>query len=111
MENLVEETIEEIKGSGHTESDVRWVGSYDGKYGMSWADFKRKFRNVIYNCGFGAQEIADDLVVVGDDWWLERYEYDGAEYWKYKKLPMAKQEQLSFDDIKSSRVCQKKKGE
>ena len=28
-----------------------------------------------------------DLLIVGDDWWLERHEYDGAEWWEFKTLP------------------------
>jgi hypothetical protein len=27
------------------------------------------------------------LEIVGDDWWLERHEYDGAEWWEYKTKP------------------------
>lgn len=34
-----------------------------------------------------AQEVAHDLKIVGDDWWLERSEYDGAERWNFKTLP------------------------
>lgn len=26
-------------------------------------------------------------MVVGDDWWLERHEYDGSEWWEFKRLP------------------------
>ena len=32
-------------------------------------------------------QVADDLVVVGDSWWLERHEYDGSEWWEYKEKP------------------------
>lgn len=87
MEKIVKETIEDLKDLGYSESDVLWVGSLDGEYAMSWADFKDKFKNLKYDDGFGGQEIAADLVVVGDNWWLERKEYDGAESWAYKKYP------------------------
>ena len=33
--NLVEETIEDVEKNGYSESDIEWVGSKDGKYGMS----------------------------------------------------------------------------
>lgn len=26
--------------------------------------------------------------MAGDDWWLERAEYDGSEWWKFKTLPV-----------------------
>jgi len=31
--------------------------------------------------------IRNDLYVVGEDWWLERGEYDGSEWWEFKRLP------------------------
>lgn len=87
MSEIVEETVEFLKKRGYSESDVLWVGSRDGEFAMSWEDFKNKFNGLKYYSGYGTQEIASDLVVVGDNWWLEREEYDGAENWAYKKYP------------------------
>lgn len=28
---------------------------------------------------------ATDLIVCGKNWWLERHEYDGAEWWEFKE--------------------------
>lgn len=96
---LVKETIEIIKEEGYSESDIEWVGSKDGKYGMSWDSFKEAFEGIEYDCGYGSQEVAKDLVVVGNGWWLERREYDGAEGWSFKSMPVACKNQLSFDKI------------
>ena len=98
MTNLIKETIEWLDDLGYEESDVLWVGSRDGEFAMSWEEFKDKFKNLEYESGFGRQEIADDLVVVGEDWWLEREEYDGAECWAYKKSPKLTSGK-SFDKI------------
>lgn len=87
MGKIVEETIEDLKELGYSESDILWVGSYDGEFAMSWADFKDKFKGLEYDSGYGTQEIAADLVVVGENWWLEREEYDGAECWAHKRYP------------------------
>lgn len=87
MAKIVKETVEWLEELGYLESDVLWVGSRDGEFAMSWADFKDKFKDLKYDAGFGSQEIAKDLVVVGENWWLEREEYDGAECWAYKKYP------------------------
>jgi hypothetical protein len=27
------------------------------------------------------------IIVVGKDWWLERHEYDGSEWWEFKTMP------------------------
>lgn len=40
-----------------------------------------------YYAGFGSAKVAEDLVLVGKGWWLERHEYDGAESWHYKEAP------------------------
>lgn len=87
MTEFIKETVGRLKDIGFEESDVLWVGSRDGEFAMNWADFKEKFKNIKYYAGYGTQEIAADLVVVGDNWWLEREEYDGAECWAYKKYP------------------------
>lgn len=44
-----------------------------------------------YSSDYGAQHVPKDLVLVGEDWWIERYEYDGAEWWDFKSIPARKQ--------------------
>lgn len=84
--NLLEETLEVLAAYKLTPDEVLWVGSSDGTYALSWVEFTR-VANVSYDSGYGAAEVASDLVVVGYDWWLERYEYDGSEGWTYKVKP------------------------
>lgn len=82
--NLLEETIEIITSHGKTINDVLWVGDEEIK--TSWEDFAC-LANIKYNSGYGASEVAVDLLIVGKDWWLERSEYDGAEWWDFKTIP------------------------
>lgn len=97
--SIVKET-EAVLGRNHKATkDVEWVGSKDGEYAISWEDFATKFKNVDYYKGYGFQEIATDLVVVGSDWWLERREYDGSEWWEYKELPVKSKKPKVFDKI------------
>lgn len=89
--NFLEETIEYLNSNGKTENDVLWVGrgfnSYNyTPYKTTWEDFKAK-ANFRYDNGFGGNEIPMDLIVVGKDFWLERHEYDGSEWWEFKTLP------------------------
>lgn len=83
--NLGRETLDELKEHGKTIKDVRWVGADDWWETMDgflvWAIRKN------YDDGYGLPEIDTSLVVVGDDWWLERAEYDGSEWWEFKTLP------------------------
>ena len=91
MTNLIEETRSVLKHIGKNAVNISWVGSYDGKYAMSWFDFRNKFKDINYYAGYGAQKIASDLVIVfGDHSWLERKEYDGSEHWTYKRVPVFK---------------------
>ena len=39
-----------------------------------------------YDDGFGGQELYG-YVLLDDQDWLERHEYDGSEWWEYKKYP------------------------
>lgn len=40
-----------------------------------------------YDSGYGSAEIREDLLIVGDGWWLERREYDGSEWWEFCATP------------------------
>lgn len=84
MTNLLKETLRVLEQNGKAPHDVRWVGRV-GPYTDpphpfgSWGDFS-KFADFEYDAGYGGAEIESDLKIVGDDWWLERGEYDGSEW-------------------------------
>lgn len=95
MTNLLEETIEELKRNEKGSKDVEWVGCIKtGDYKRnrefngtkSWEDFI-EWADFEYYEGFGGVEVSMSLVIVGKNWWLERYEYDGSECWVFKMLP------------------------
>lgn len=87
--NLLQETIEALNDNGKSTQDVIWVGDKFGS--ISWDEFEQ-ISSFEYDNDFGSEEINLDLVVVGGDWWLERYEYDGAESWVFQKHPGGKKE-------------------
>jgi hypothetical protein len=87
MCNLLLETLDELNQYKKKPSDVLWIGTRDGKKAMSWEEFANK-ADFEYDDGYGGVEINLNLVVVGDGWWLERHEYDGAEGWSYKTVPV-----------------------
>lgn len=96
MINLLQETKCVLKNYGHTLSDIVWVGCKD--YRIEINQFI-EFANVVYDEGYGSQKVATDLFVVGTDWWLERHEYDGAEWWEYKTLLQMPQEVKSINRV------------
>ena len=84
--NLLEETIEKLSEHDLSPSDVLWVGNEDIK--TTWDDFAN-IADVQYHERFGEIEVASDLKIVGRDFWLERYEYDGYEWWEFKQMPIS----------------------
>lgn len=98
MTNLLEETLNVLAQNGKTKDDVRWVGSADGSYAIPWAEFER-IANVEHADGFGWAEVNEALVVVGDDWHLQRREYDGREWWEFKTLPKKRSSAERFDNV------------
>lgn len=85
MINLLKETLDSLKENEKSPEDVRWVGG--SGYATDWSGFAA-LADFEYDNGFGAAYIASDLYVVGDNWWLERSEYDGSEGWEFKTLPI-----------------------
>lgn len=93
--NLLYETMEILMEHKKSAADVRWVGLRKDSLGMSendgrlpvgsWEDFER-VANFDYDAGYGGKEVASGLIIVGDDWWLERAEYDGSEWWEFTVL-------------------------
>jgi len=82
--NLLKETLEILKENNKIQADVWWCVLDEAHF--SWKDFK-KLADIDYDPGYGGNEIRLSLKVVGQDWWLERGEYDGSEWWEFKTLP------------------------
>jgi hypothetical protein len=81
--NLLDETVEKLRQHNKTIFDVLWFGTRSKQWG---ADIQTLF-NIEYDAGFGRVYVPEDLIVVGDNWWLERHEYDGSEWWEFKSMP------------------------
>ena len=88
--NLLKETKSELKVHGKLLKDVKWVGC--DEFTIPLENFVT-CADMEYDDGYGSQDVAMDLVVVGENWWLERHEYDGSEWWEYKELPQKPSEE------------------
>jgi hypothetical protein len=98
--NLLQETIRDLEDHGKTTNDVLWVGSIDAGW-LSWDEFA-VIADFEYDAGYGGQEIASDLVVVGNGWWLDRGEYDGSEWWNFQEPPKMPAEKGSITILTGS---------
>ena len=94
--NLLRETLKTLWLNSKTPVDVLWVGCVMGCHAMTWDAFA-VIANLNYYVSFGGAEIKIDLVVVGSDWWLERAEYDGSEWWEFKTLPTRQNNPMMFN--------------
>lgn len=103
MKNLKTETLEILAENGKTADDVQWVG---GVVGM-WDNLRYvnipvetfwKVADRRYDDGFGGVEVRGGLIIVGDNWWLERHEYDGSEWWEFKTLPLERPTETVTED-------------
>jgi hypothetical protein len=109
--NLLTETKTAITTSGHKISDIRFIGSLKTGHSCTWKEFEI-LADVTYDHGFGAAEVAQDLVIVfkdGQKMW--RDEYDGSEWWEFstpskiprKKLPIrrliVRHDQIGWKDL------------
>lgn len=84
MVNLKEETKELLKKNNKTLKDIIWFGCEK----VELVGDLEKLLDFQYDSGFGGQEVLEDLILVGKDFWLERHEYDGSEWWEYKNMPI-----------------------
>jgi hypothetical protein len=89
MINFLKETIDCIENYGKKIEDVLWVGANNCNGDKIWEDWDNFARcaDFEYDNSFGLDVIIDSLIVVGKDWWLERHEYDGSEWWEFKCIP------------------------
>lgn len=73
---------------------IRYEPDYDKKTHI-WLRFKNHsdfltqivdLQAINYDNGYGGQELFG-LIVFTNGSWIERYEYDGSEWWEYKETP------------------------
>ena len=83
--NFLKETLGEMKENGVSPYDVLYVFNSFGY--CSWKEFE-KLANFDYNNSYGLIAIDLNLIVRGTDWWLERKEYDGSEWWEFRRDPV-----------------------
>lgn len=88
MANLLKETVSALAENGKTISDIVAVQGDD--FGISIDEFIQLASETNYRKCYGTQEVAEDLIIIGKDWWLERVEYNGSEWWKFRQFPQIK---------------------
>lgn len=81
--NLLHETKKAIATSGHTETDIVFIGSEETGHQCTWPEFC-VLADVEYNAGYGTAEVAQDLIIVfSDGAQMWRDEDAGREWWAF----------------------------
>lgn len=110
MMNCLEELKDWLSGCKKDWHDIKFAGIIYRASGMyydttekaklppNWndeqlAEFIEVCKRISYCDGYGAQTLFG-CVVFNDGSWLERHEYDGAEWWEYKRTPRWNKEDL-----------------
>jgi len=85
--NFLTETLEFLYDNGKRVGDVLWIGNC-GK-STTWEEFER-MADFEYCNESDCNYIHSDLIIVGNDWWLERDVCDDSEGWVFRELPVRK---------------------
>ena len=95
MINFKEETLKVLYDHGKTWGDVEWVGL---EKKIIPKDAFLIIADREYDNGYGGVGVNMSLTVVGKDFWLERHEYDGSEWWEFKQMPKKPAAMLEYDN-------------
>ena len=86
MANLWGETIKVLENYSIKWDEVDAV-ILAGDCAITKENFEEGARKTYYDNGYGSAEILSNLKIIGWNWWLERAEYDGSEWWELKTMP------------------------
>ena len=83
--NLYDETERELRSNGKSFADINYIGTEIT--GIPIDTFIEIAKKTEYNGSYGAQEVAQNIMILGNGFWMTRGEYDGSEWWEYHEMP------------------------
>lgn len=95
--NLWKETIEKLESNGFTFDDV--LSIYGNDFQITKENFEEIAKSTNYNNGYGGQEVASDLTILGNSFIMTRGEYDGSEWWEFNLLKAGSNEIKTIDKL------------
>lgn len=92
FKNLWEMTAAFLGAQNLTPDDVRWVGSKDGRYAMTWAEFA-----AIADFEFCIMDFVDSqLVIVGAGWFAQLIDPWREQFWEITRFPVQRPDAQPF---------------
>lgn len=87
--NFWKETIEFLENKGKIFDDV--IAIYGEDFSITKENFEKVAKRTNYDSEYGGPYIAEDLIILGKDFIIKRFEYDGLEDWEYISLVIPKE--------------------
>lgn len=107
--NLYEELKYTIKRNKRKMSDIQWVGNR--KYKVNLEDFLKMAQETYYTQGYSDLQFPEDLIVRGEDFWVEVDDYDGSLSLEFKLIPTEPKRELKLESLNQISVKKEKVGE
>lgn len=95
--NLWKETIKKLEDNGFTFDDV--LSIYGNDFQITKENFEEVAKKTDYYSGYGGQEVACDLTILGNSFIMTRGEYDGSEWWEFNLLKTGSNEIKKIDKL------------
>lgn len=86
--NLWKETIQVLKENNKLFDDVNIICGND--FQITKENFMEIAQKTDYDSGYGGQEVARDLKIIGNNFMMIRNEYDGSEWWEFESFSIPK---------------------
>ena len=86
--NLLAETNECLSRHGKSWDDVKFAQAEETVFLPEEFSKVKSMMDFQYDPGYGSPEVTRSLMLVGDNWWMERDEYDGSEWWSFRTIPV-----------------------
>ena len=95
MVNLYDNVMDALLEHDLTPADVKWVGSVDFK--TTWENFAEIALKT--EAEYDLPIIPYDLIIVGEDWWLEYAGCDGVFWLELKRYPKPPSQTLPIKNL------------
>ena len=94
MINFYGEIVETLEEHNKSINDIIWIGTR--KYKVNKEKFLEDAKKLKYDNGYGIEVINQSLIIAGNNWYLERWEYDGSEGFRFVSLLEEPQEEQEY---------------
>lgn len=97
VRNLHEEIVNTLERKGKTLRDIKWVGNRD--YKVDLTEFIELSKRTYYIQGYSTLQYPEDLIIKGEDFWIEVDDYDGSLGLDFKLIPVEPKNNIPLESL------------